>query len=229
MDDKAFTEHELKLSICPTQARWHEQKVLHWQALHRVADEERDQVAQAWSTMAEIENDADLSLEGKQRQKRKVALEALSEFEKSQALASAKKAVEKQVSVWAEKTGLSIKTPMNFAEAMVGAEIRAHLAAMKDNRLGFVEKHAADPVVAGAVLGAPAFLSGLNETDLTFVKQRVEKHVAPEIAEARDATLKAVKEAEHGWQRAMDKIGERAGLTKGADGTWTDASRSVAA
>ncbi len=52
-----------------------------------------------------------------------------------------------------------------------------------------------------AVLGAPAFLSGLNETDLTFVKQRVEKHVAPEIAEARDATLKAVKEAEHGWQR----------------------------
>ena len=32
--------------------------------------------------------------------------------------------------------------------------------------------------------------------------------------EARDATLKAMKEAEVGWQRAMDKIGERASLTK---------------
>jgi hypothetical protein len=28
--------------------------------------------------------------------------------------------------------------------------------------------------------------------------------------EPRDATLKAMKEAEVGWQRAVDKIGERA-------------------
>jgi hypothetical protein len=35
-------------------------------------------------------------------------------------------------------------------------------------------------------------------------------HSAPRIAEARDATLKAMKEAEVGWQRAVDKIGERA-------------------
>jgi hypothetical protein len=31
-----------------------------------------------------------------------------------------------------------------------------------------------------------------------------------------------MKEAEHGWQRAMGKIGERAGLTRGADGMWRD-------
>jgi hypothetical protein len=53
--------------------------------------------------------------------------------------------------------------------------------------------------------------------------------LAPEIADARDATLKAVKEAEHGWYRAMDKIGERAGLTKGPDGVWRDTSMSDAA
>ncbi len=33
--------------------------------------------------------------------------------------------------------------------------------------------------------------------------------------EARDAMLKAMKEAQRGWSRAMDKIGERASLTKG--------------
>ena len=105
---------------------------------------------------------------------------------------------------------------------MVAAEIRSHLAAMTGNRLGFLEKHATNPVVAGAVLGAPGFLSGINETEVTFVKKRVEKHVSPEIAEARDTTLKAVEEAEKGWQRAIDKIAERAGVTKGPDGTWRD-------
>jgi hypothetical protein len=36
-------------------------------------------------------------------------------------------------------------------------------------------------------------------------------------------------EAEQGWQKALDKIGERAGLTKGPDGTWRDPSMSEAA
>jgi len=34
------------------------------------------------------------------------------------------------------------------------------------------------------------------------------------IAEARAATLKAMQEAERGWKRAIDKIAERASLTK---------------
>jgi hypothetical protein len=40
--------------------------------------------------------------------------------------------------------------------------------------------------------------------------QRVSKEIA-------DAALKAMKEAERGWQRAMDKIAERAGQTKRPD------------
>jgi hypothetical protein len=229
MKDSEFETLELKATIVPTQARWHEPKVLHWQKLHAAADEARDRVAQTWAAMDEIENDADLSSEGKTRQKKKLALEALGEFENSKTLAAAKQTVDRQLDKWAEKTGLAVKAPTNIAEAVIQSEIRAHVAAMKEGRLGFLEKHATDPVVASAVLGAPSFLSGLNETESTFVKQRIEKHVAPEIADARDATLKAMKELEAGWQRAMDKIGERAGLTKGADGTWTDASRSVAA
>jgi hypothetical protein len=33
--------------------------------------------------------------------------------------------------------------------------------------------------------------------------------------EAREAAQKAMKEAQQGWTRAMDKIGERASLAKG--------------
>ena len=48
--------------------------------------------------------------------------------------------------------------------------------------------------------------------ELAVAKHNIEQHV-------RDATWKALKEAEHGWQRAIDKIAERANLTKGPD-TW---------
>jgi hypothetical protein len=47
--------------------------------------------------------------------------------------------------------------------------------------------------------------------------QRDEEHVTPEVAEPRAAAGKALKEAEAGWQRAIDLIDERASLTKGPD------------
>jgi predicted metal-dependent HD superfamily phosphohydrolase len=45
--------------------------------------------------------------------------------------------------------------------------------------------------------------------ELAMAKHDIEQHV-------RDTTRKALKE-EHGWQRAIDKIAERASLTKGPD------------
>ena len=61
------------------------------------------------------------------------------------------------------------------------------------------------------------------------MQKKVEQHTAPEIAIERDATLKAMKEAEAGWETAMRKIGERAGLTKAPDGSWRATSKSEAA
>jgi hypothetical protein len=49
------------------------------------------------------------------------------------------------------------------------------------------------------------------------VELAVAKHdIKPE---ARDAMLKAMNQAEQGWQRAIDKIAERAGVTKRPDMT----------
>jgi len=82
----------------------------------------------------------------------------------------------------------------------------------------FVEKYAADPVIASAILTAPTFLSGLSDAELTMVWHKVETHVDPAILEARDEAAKALEEAEAGWQRAQDLVAERGGLVKGADG-----------
>ena len=92
----------------------------------------------------EIDRNADLSPEGKYRQRSKSAAQAIADFEASKTLARARGAVE-----------------------------------------------------------------------LVVAKHNGEQPVSPEIAEARDATLKAMKEAEQGWRRAIDKIAERTGRTTG--------------
>jgi hypothetical protein len=131
--------------------------------------------------------------------------------------------------MWDEKVGLTIKAPSNIHEATVHAQIRDRLAAMKTGRLGFLEKYAEDPIVVSAILTAPVFLSGLSEPELALVHQRVEQHLGPEIVSAKAATLKALEQAEGGWETAMRKVAERAGLTKTSDGTWRDPSMSEAA
>jgi hypothetical protein len=41
-----------------------------------------------------------------------------------------------------------------------------------------------------------------------------------QIVEARAATLKALKEFEQGWRKAIDKIAERASQTKAPNMRW---------
>ena len=192
MDDTSFDELTLRATIIPQQARWPAPDFVHWQRIHAVADEARERVAKAWAAMDAVDGDRDLSREGRSRKKEKLAAEAIADCHKSKSLDEAKNAVERMVAKWAEKTGLAIKPPSNIAEAMVQCEIRAHLAAMKGSKVGFLEKHATDPRVASAVLGAPPFLSGLTDAEVALVQTRVEQRVAPEVAEGRDATLKAM-------------------------------------
>ena len=229
MNDQDFSELELRATIVPEQVRWPAPEYVHWQRLHELADEARERMRKAHKQMVEIDRNADLTPEGKERQRRKVAAQAIAEFEASKTLARAREAVTYVMDQWNAKVGLVVKPPSNIAEATVHAQIRDRLAAMKHGRMGFLQKHATDPIVASALLTVPSFLSGLSDAELALVKHKVEQHVSLEIAEARDATLKAMKEAEAGWQRAIDKIGERAGRTKIPDRARRNHSDSQAA
>ena len=72
--------------------------------------------------------------------------------------------------------------------------------------------------IDSAVLGAPAFLSGLTDADINIVKSQVAKRLAPEIAATKDATLKALQETEAGWRAAIGQISNRGGLGRPHDG-----------
>ena len=144
MNDKEFFELQLRMMIVPHQVGWPAPEYVHWQRLHAVANEARERVSKAYAQMDEIDRDADLSRDGKYRQRSKTAAQAIADFEASKTLARARETVE-----------------------------------------------------------------------LAMAKHPVEQNVSPEIAKARDATVKAMKEAEQGWRRAIDKIAERASQTKG--------------
>jgi hypothetical protein len=56
--------------------------------------------------------------------------------------------------------------------------------------------------------------------ELAVSKRNFEGHLSPEIAHDSEVMLKAMNELEHGWQRAIDKIAERASLTKRPNKRW---------
>lgn len=235
MNNTEFEAVQLKVLICPQQARWPRPDVEvtrkgetfamrggQWPKLHAVPEEARERVSEAFAEMEAIEADRDLSNEGRARKKKQVAADVIADFQNSKTLEAAKDVVSRLKAKWAEETGLPVRPPSSIGEAMMQAEIRSHLAAMKGSKMDFLSKHAIDPRVAGAILGAPPFLSGLTDTEVGVVKSRIERYVAPEIVKEREVTLKALNEAEQGWQRAIEKIGERAGLIKKAEGSWLD-------
>ena len=94
MNDKEFSELQLRMTIVPQQVRWPAPEYLHWQHLHEVADEARERVSKAYTQMDEIDRNADLSRDGKYRQRRKAAAQAVADFEASRTLARAREAVE---------------------------------------------------------------------------------------------------------------------------------------
>ena len=94
MNDKEFSELQLRATIVPQQVRWPAPEYLHWQRLHEAANEARERVSKAYMQMDEIDRNADLSRDGKYRQRSKTAAQAIADFEASKTLARAREAVE---------------------------------------------------------------------------------------------------------------------------------------
>jgi hypothetical protein len=231
-DDAAFDALKLKMTIVPGQANWPRTETLHMQKLVSAADKARELVRTAFEMMAAVEADKDLSPQGRDRQRRKIGTQAMVDFHSAnELLERARAGVAHQMAKWEEMVGLSIKAASNIHEASIYSQVRDRLYGMKNGQdpMRVLEKYGDDPVIASAVLTAPLMLSGLSDAEIALVRHKVESHVDPAIIAARDATAKALQELEQGWQRAQDVIGQRAGLVKGADGSWGEPANADAA
>jgi cysteinyl-tRNA synthetase len=125
MNDKEFSELQLRATIVPQQVRWPAQ-YLHWQRLHEVANEARERVSKAYKEMDEIDRNSDLSREGKERQRSKTAAQAIADFEASKTLTHAREAIELAVARH------NVEQDVSIAEAR-----DATLKAMKETEQGW--------------------------------------------------------------------------------------------
>jgi hypothetical protein len=86
-------------------------------------------------------------------------------------------------------------------------------------------KNGADPTIASALLEAPAFLASLSDAEIALIKAKVEqKHLPPEIVQAKAKVTQALAELERGHRAAQSLIAQRAGLKKDVDGSWSAAA-----
>jgi len=80
MNNAEFSELQLRGAIVPQADRW-PNDLVHWQRMKAVVTEARERVAKAYEQIDVIEHNDDLSREGKNRQCRTLAAQAIADFE----------------------------------------------------------------------------------------------------------------------------------------------------
>jgi hypothetical protein len=93
-------------------------------------------------------------------------------------------------------------------------EIDGNALLSRDDKYRQRHKTAAQAI---ADFEASKTLARAREAVRYVMEQWKRDDVSPEIAEVRDAILKALRDAEAGWQRAIDLIDERAAQAKAPD------------
>jgi hypothetical protein len=171
-----------------------------------------------------IDHDADFSREGNQRRKRKIAAQTIADIQALDTLERAREAVSAMQDKWAAKIGLVLKAPADASEAVLHWEVRDRFSSLKDEaaRMCFLERFAADPQIASALLTGPAGLTNLSEAERAMLKTKVESHTPAEIIEARSATAKALQEVESRLAASAGCDRPTCWSSEGCDGSWNE-------
>src|SRR5262249_528668 len=141
---------------------------------------------------AGFESSPELSSEGIARRRTEAGAKALRELERSAAVASAEKAVKEHIDML-EKQIPQISAPAEVADVMLAAEIRAHAAA-HPSPIDFATKSIGDERTLGALLYAPAYLSGLTEEEQKVVRRRAREALDPERTQLQQRLALALAE-----------------------------------
>jgi hypothetical protein len=195
-------------------------EVIYSQRITAAETEARNRLGAFLAAHDEIASDPRLTAEGKKEACKKVAAKLLQAHDTSRALEKAQESVAAQMARWVGKVGATLKPPGSHVEAVLHAQIRDKVAAMKEERarLSFLQKHGSDPTIAAALLLAPAFLSGLSEHEAVLVKSKIEEVALPvEVREARIATAKALAALERSWRNVQARLTAGGGLVKVAN------------
>ncbi|WP_072394324.1 hypothetical protein [Hyphomicrobium sp. CS1GBMeth3] len=214
-----FTETEINAKIAPRSVRWPAAETNPvWSALHRVVAVAKEQVIAADKFISERETDPDLSDSARIRkigEDAKLYIDLLIVNDLPE-LQSATAAVERFFDNIAKGTFAKERKPGPYtSDDALAAEIRAHVASQKgktgqtDAPYQFAFKHRSDPRVFEAITGAPAFLSGLTDEQMTTFAGSAAEALWPDEIQAKRELKKALAEAGQAVKAAERMIFER--------------------
>jgi hypothetical protein len=99
-------------------------------------------------------------------------------------------------------------------------------------RMSWIEKNGSDLMIARALLSTPdagKYLADLTDTELAFVNSKFEAHhVDQEMLAEQAQTVRTLQVIEAAWAKEQDKIAQRGGLVRGADGNWIEPATQAA-
>jgi hypothetical protein len=107
--------------------------------------------------------------------------------------------------------------PSSVADVSLAKEVRAHIKRQK-SPIDFVIGSMSDPRVLGPVLNAPAFLSGLSDTEWNLVRSRARAALHPAQVEMQGLLTKALDDVREGVAAAQRLLMERCEVRRDDDG-----------
>ena len=157
MDDKEFTQLQLRSSICPgLEVDWDPPDYAHWADLTAAAHELRTVVAHARAGVAAIDHDKDLTPDARKRKKYELARQTMTQLEKLPSMEKARQSVAAITAKWEAKIDAVLPRPNadDAATAVLFSELREKFAQLKGTpeRMKWIEKFGNDPLVPSALL-----------------------------------------------------------------------------
>lgn len=226
---RRITDTEIAARIVPTMLRWPaDAKTIAWDRLRECVDALRGLVYTVNAQCLEAEHDGDLSPEGVIRRRSKIGQKALSELAEFEPLKLAEKAAAANLTALEDRMIELPKPTTNAVDFMLEQEVRSYVAD-QNSPIEFVLKAMSDRRVLSAVLTAPPFLSGLNDTEWNMVRERARVALHPQQSEMQQWLNKALAEVRGGAAAAKRMLLERCELREDGEGQFRPTRTSLAA
>jgi len=134
--------------------------------------------------------------------------QAISELENWPPLHAAERAVARDVEHLEKRMVDLPPPPTNVADVALAQEIRQFVRSHK-SPIDIAMRSASDPRILSAILNAPAFLSGLSDTELNVVRERAPTGLHPEQVQMQKSLTKALDDVREGGSATKRMLLER--------------------
>lgn len=222
----SFTDTEITIRIVPTSARWPDNTLVAWRDLRDCVDAMRHAVKRLDEEVTEVERNPDLSIEGLRRKRAAAGMKCIQEYQNFAPFKKAERSVRDNLE-FLEQRMVSLPKPENDATSVIaGAEVRAHIA-RQSNPLNFVLTNLSDSRVLKAVMGGPAFLSGITDIQLNLVREKARQALHPEQTEMSQLLTAALDDCRKGIAACLRMVLERTDVVIEADGSVHEIHRKL--